>query len=105
MGKPVKILNLAEKLIRQAGLVPNVDIKIIETGLRPGEKLYEELLLDRSTQEKTANERIFVEEKESIKPIPEEIKDISKVFEMEEAADVKSLLSKIIDTYTITENR
>ena len=48
--------------------------------------------------------KIFVEEKESIKPIPEEIKTISKVFEMEEAKDVKTLLSKVIDTYTITEN-
>ena len=105
MGKPVKILSLAEKLIRQAGLVPNVDIKIVETGLRPGEKLYEELLLDRTTQEKTANERIFVEEKEAIKPIPDEIKEISKVFEMEETKDVKTLLSKVIDTYTITENK
>ena len=105
MGKPVKILNLAEKLIRQAGLVPYVDINIVETGLRPGEKLYEELLLDRSTQTKTANSRIFVEQKESVKPIDKEIVEISKVFEMEETGDVKQLLSQIIDTYTITENK
>lgn len=101
MGKPVKIYDLAVKLIRQAGLVPNKDIKIVETGLRPGEKLFEELLLDKSTQTRTRNDRIFVEEKEAIKPIEEEIKTISKVFDMEETSDVKELLASIIDTYTI----
>ena len=105
MGKPVKILNLAEKLIRQAGLVPYVDIDIVETGLRPGEKLFEELLLDTEHQTKTANKRIYVEEKEAIHPIEEDIKTISKVFEMEETKDVKELLSKVITTYRITENR
>lgn len=105
MGKPVKIYSLAEKLIRQAGLVPNVDIEIVETGLRPGEKLFEELLLDLEHQQRTPNKRIFVEQKEPIKPIEEEINEISKVFEMEETKTIKELLSKIIDTYTITENK
>lgn len=105
MGKPVKIADLAEKLIRQAGLVPYVDIDIVETGLRPGEKLFEELLLDVKTQKKTKNKRIYIEEKEAIKPIEEEIKEISKVFQMEEKHDVKELLSQIIDTYQITENK
>ena len=104
MGKPVKILNLAEKLIRQAGLVPYVDIDIVETGLRPGEKLFEELLLDAKTQTKTANKRIFIEKKSKAMPIEKEIAEISKVFEMEETRNVKELLSKIIGTYTITEN-
>lgn len=99
MGKPVKIINLAERLIRQAGLVPYVDIDIIETGLRPGEKLFEELLLDVSTQEKTRNNRIFIEQKEDIQPIEDEIIEISNVFKMEDNNDVKSLLSTIIKTY------
>lgn len=105
MGRPVKILDLAEKLIRQAGLVPYVDIDIIETGLRPGEKLFEELLLDKEHQQKTSNDRIYIEEKEDIKPIDEEIAEISKVFEMDETKSVKELLSKIIDTYQITDNK
>ncbi len=106
MGKPVKIINLAEKMIRQAGLVPYVDIKIVETGLRPGEKLYEELLLDVKSQTKTANKKIYIEKRERVvQPIEEEIKTISKVFEMEETSDVKKLLSQVIDTYTITENK
>lgn len=104
MGKPVKIMDLAEKLIRQAGLIPGVDIEIVETGLRPGEKLYEELLLDISHQQKTSNKKIYIEEKEDVKPIEEEIKEISKVFEMEETESVKELLASIIKTYRITEN-
>ena len=105
MGKPVKILDLAEKLIRQAGLVPGVDIEIIETGLRPGEKLFEELLINLDTQEKTANSRIFVEQKESVEPVEEEIQQVSKAFELEDTNDVKELLSQIIKTYQITENK
>lgn len=104
MGKPVKIMNLAEKLIRQAGFIPGKDIQIIETGLRPGEKLFEELLLDINTQTKTENKKIFIEERESVKPIEDEIKTISKVFEMEETDDVKELLAQIITTYKITNN-
>ncbi len=101
MGKPVKIYDLAVKLIRQAGLVPEKDIKIVETGLRPGEKLFEELLLDKTVQKKTKNDRIYIEEPEAVKPIEDEIKTISKVFDMDETGDVKKLLASIIDTYKI----
>lgn len=106
MGKPVKILDLAEKLIRQAGLVPNVDIEIVETGLRPGEKLYEELLLDVENQKKTANKRIFVEPREiANEKIDEDIKVVSGAFDMDDIEDIKTLLAKIITTYSITENK
>ncbi|GEM58189.1 polysaccharide biosynthesis protein [Flavobacterium columnare NBRC 100251 = ATCC 23463] len=60
MGKPVKIYSLAEKMIRLAGLIPNVDIKIKEIGLRPGEKLHEELLKDDSKTLPTHHEKILV---------------------------------------------
>ena len=60
MGKPVKIYELAENLIRMKGYKPNQDILIQITGLRPGEKLYEELLMDEEGLAKTANEKIFV---------------------------------------------
>ena len=99
MGKPVKIINLAERLIRQAGLVPYVDIDIIETGLRPGEKLYEELLLDVNTQEKTKNNRIFVEKRETIKPILEELLYINRVFEIENVIEIKKMLAEVIEDY------
>ncbi|MCL2456285.1 MAG: polysaccharide biosynthesis protein [Defluviitaleaceae bacterium] len=65
MGEQIKIVDLAENLIRMAGLTPDVDIKIEFTGLRPGEKLFEELLLNEEGLTKTVNEKIFV-----VKPPP-----------------------------------
>ena len=61
MGKPVKIYDLAVNMIKLSGLVPEEDIKIEEIGLRPGEKLYEELLIKTETMEKTDNDMIFIE--------------------------------------------
>ena len=61
MGKPVRILDLAENMIRLTGYEPYQDIDIVETGLRPGEKLYEELLVQDESLGKTENEKIFVE--------------------------------------------
>lgn len=60
MGEPVRILELAENLIKLAGFVPYTEIKIKFTGLRPGEKLYEELLMDEEGLEKTGNNKIFI---------------------------------------------
>ncbi len=106
MGQPVKIMHLAERLIRQAGMVPNKDIKIVETGLRPGEKLYEELLLDKEHQLKTPNKKIFIEPRETLKDsVLKDIETISKVFNMDRTTDVKKLLAQVITTYTITENK
>lgn len=61
MGKPVRIYDMAENMIKLSGYKPGVDIKIVETGLRPGEKLYEELLINGKEQGKTENELIFIE--------------------------------------------
>jgi len=60
MGSPVKIVNLARKMIRLAGFIPEVDIKIEFTGLRPGEKLYEELLNQKEITIKTYNPKIMI---------------------------------------------
>lgn len=61
MGKPVKIYDLAENMIKLSGLRPHSDIQIVETGLRPGEKLYEELLIKTEDMYKTENDMIFIE--------------------------------------------
>ena len=61
MGKPVRIYDLAVNMIKLSGLTPDVDIKIEEIGLRPGEKLFEELLIKSETLSKTDNNMIFVE--------------------------------------------
>ncbi|MFA5235663.1 MAG: nucleoside-diphosphate sugar epimerase/dehydratase [Bacilli bacterium] len=71
MGKPIRIMELAEKMIRQAGFIPHKDIKVEIIGLRPGEKLYEELLINGAHQIKTANEKIFIDTKKDIRFTPE----------------------------------
>ena len=104
MGKPVKIIHLAEKLIRQAGMVPGKDIEIIETGLRPGEKLFEELLIDKEHQIKTENRKIFIEPREKAnEDVIKDIATVSEAFNMNGVNDVKELLASLIHTYTIKE--
>jgi FlaA1/EpsC-like NDP-sugar epimerase len=62
MGKPVKIIDLARKMIKLAGFIPDIDVKIKIVGLRPGEKLYEELLNDTSKTIPTHHEKIMIAE-------------------------------------------
>jgi len=68
MGKPVKIIDLAEKLIQLSGFAPYTEIPIEEIGLRPGEKLFEELLVGKEHQERTSHELIFVENEQIVTP-------------------------------------
>lgn len=68
MGRPVKILELAENMVRLSGFEPYRDINIVETGLRPGEKLYEELLVKTEELDKTENSLIFIERDDPIGP-------------------------------------
>jgi len=105
MGQPVKILDLAENLIRLSGLEPYKDIDIIETGLRPGEKLYEELLVRDEGLGRTANKLIFVERDEPL-PLSEIEKKISI---LQEAVDsghnsaAKNALKEVVPTYKSPE--
>ena len=104
MGQPVRIMDLAKKLIRFYGYEPDVDIPIQITGLRPGEKLYEELLMDheRDRMTRTAHNKIFV-----APPIPiEEDAFENQLGRLKEAAAendnerVVETLVEIVDTYT-----
>ena len=100
MGDPVKIDDMARNLIRLSGYVPDVDIKIEYTGLRPGEKLFEELLMDEEGLQDTENKLIHIG-----KPI--EMDDDwfrAKLQELDEAsrhesADMKRIVSQIVPTY------
>lgn len=99
MGRPVKILTLAENVIKQCGFVPYKDIDIVFTGLRPGEKLFEELLLDVTKNIKTANDKIFIEKKSKIQPMDEKIKFISQVFTMTDNEEIKNCLREVVTNY------
>ena len=100
MGEPVKIVTLARNLIRLSGYTPDVDIKIKYSGLRPGEKLYEEKLMAEEGLKKTKNELIHIG-----CPIPfDEDKFLEELDELLEAAyknkdDIKDRVHKIVTTY------
>ena len=102
MGEPVRILDLAENLIRLSGLEPYVDIEIEEIGLRPGEKLYEELLMKSEHLVKTDNKKIFVEEQGEI--VAEKIMDglVRLDQALSDGADNEmliALLKELVPTY------
>ena len=101
MGKPVKIADLAKKLITLSGLQPHVDIKIEYTGLRPGEKLYEELLIGEEGLRSTGNKKIFVEQPMDINEIKlnEQFEILKKYVEENEVHKVKLMMKDIVPTY------
>ena len=101
MGKPVKILDLAESMIRLSGYEPYKEINIVETGLRPGEKLYEELLIKTEELDKTDNEMIFVERDEPLSrdKIREKLDILRRAAESEDDEAVRRALKKTVPTY------
>lgn len=101
MGQPVKILELAENMIRLSGYEPYKDIRIVETGLRPGEKLYEELLINCDRLETTDNKLIFVEKNQEITIdfIKEVINELDRALEKNDSLAIRESLLEIISTY------
>ncbi|WP_270750335.1 polysaccharide biosynthesis protein [Pseudoruminococcus massiliensis] len=106
MGEPVKILTLAENLIRLSGFKPYEDIPIEFTGLRPGEKLYEEILLNEEGMKKTANKKIFIG-----KPIEldtekfhEKLIELKKVALKNDKDGIDKLIAEIVPTFNHMKN-
>ena len=105
MGDPVKIDDLARNLIKLSGLTPDVDIDIKYTGLRPGEKLYEEKLMAEEGMQKTANKLIHI-----AKPIEmnEEkfFKDMQNLYELcyENSDRIREVVADMVDTYQYRKN-
>lgn len=105
MGEPVKILDLAENLIRLSGYTPYVDIQIEETGLRPGEKLYEELLMKSEGLVQTQSSKIFIERQEEISPteMKEKLAILSAALESGGRNTIQSALKLVVPTYKAPE--
>ena len=101
MGEPVHILELAEKMIRLSGYTPYVDIEIREVGLRPGEKLYEELLMSNDNLHKTENEKIFVEERPAVdeEMMKRRLDELKATVALGNNEEILAALHKLVPTF------
>ncbi|MDY3432090.1 nucleoside-diphosphate sugar epimerase/dehydratase [Riemerella anatipestifer] len=101
MGEPVKILNLARRMIKLSGLEPDVDIEIVYTGLRPGEKLYEELLSDGTKTLPTHHEKIMIS-KDSVMLYAEIDELTSRIYDKareKDKVEVVKILKEIVKEF------
>ena len=101
MGSPVKIYDLAVNMIKMSGLEPNKDIEIIETGLRPGEKLYEELLVKTEELDKTDNELIFIERDKplSLAEIKIKLDKLNEGIIKGDDSNMKEIIKSVVPTF------
>ncbi len=104
MGKPVRILDLAENMIRLSGLVPYEDIQIVFTGLRPGEKLYEELLIDAKNLKDTKKEGIFAADLPAVDIdwLQQHLNELADLA-FDETKDIRDKIHELVPEYTIWE--
>lgn len=103
MGEPVKVITLAEKMISLAGYKPYEEMEIVITGLRPGEKLYEELLIDKNNcdHNETENKKIFIENDAHSQDINLELEALEETLENQTSHKIKQFVNKTVSTYQI----
>ena len=101
MGKPVKIYDLAIDLIKLSGLEPNRDIKIKITGLRPGEKLYEELLMSEEGLKSTGHNKIYIGKPtfESIDNLNKKLEELKDLLKENDDKLIREKMKQIVPTY------
>ncbi len=105
MGKPVQILELAERLIRLMGYEPHTDIPIVETGLLPGEKLCEELFVQEETLKKTVHRRIFIvrDTALSLKALEEKLSALEAALSTNDDEEMRRAMHKAVPTFRASE--
>ena len=105
MGTPVKIVDMAQDLIRLSGKDPGRDIDIVFTGLRPGEKLYEELITEDEGVVATAHEKIMVLRGSACAPqtLNRQLEELFEITETLDASAIKRKLREIVPDYTIAK--
>jgi FlaA1/EpsC-like NDP-sugar epimerase len=106
MGKPIRIADMAANLITMAGYIPGEEIEIVYTGLRPGEKLHEELMTEEEEQTQTVRDRICV----ATSPPPpadllERLEELGRLASIGDRVGILAAIRKIVPTYTVTNNR
>ena len=106
MGEPVKILDLANNLIKLSGFEPGEDISVEFTGLRPGEKLYEELLMSEEGLTSTKNKKIFIGKpiEINVDKIKKSLYALKKIIEKEDIELIDSVMRQLVDTYIRPED-
>jgi FlaA1/EpsC-like NDP-sugar epimerase len=101
MGEQIRIVDLARHMITMSGLVPDVDVPIVFTGLRPGEKLFEELLTEEEESTRRVDRRIFVAEcPEPVANLADELESLARSASLERADEIVSILQRVVPSFT-----
>jgi FlaA1/EpsC-like NDP-sugar epimerase len=105
MGKPIRIVDMAANLITMSGYIPGEEIEIVYTGLRPGEKLHEELMTEEEERSQTVRDRVSVAASPPPPPdLQERLDELGHLASIGDRAGILAAIKKIVPTYTVTSN-